>query len=1209
MRPVILLSVALLLAVGSLPFAAAQESDEIQRVLIRWDFTVAEDILGWGGEHSIAPLELKDGALLVRCTGSDPYFESPLFELETSDFQYVRLQLRSSAAGRSEIFYAPAESQEEARFHGDWRMPFSLGRTDDWMTVRVVPFWKPGQKVFRIRFDPPRDDAVWEIAEVAIVERLASPQPSLPEYEFNSPGDVAAWFPFSDIASMGLEDGAMILRAEGTRPAIVSPICDFNASERQVLTIRARVKGADMAEFWYSSASHAEFKAAARFAFPVVPDGKFHNYNVNLNQARGFMNDIRRIALALLDAGPDTELAIDSIKISDRPSGPAEPVIEKFMIGRSVSFPGEDTPVRCVVSNHGGEKAEVTLALDLPDGAVLKSSSQPWLAVENGPFSIGPFEKRSGEAKVRLPRTETADPVVVVARLKMKREVVSTATASTIVSRKAAPPLDESKPGFQTNDKKDWCLQNENIRLVFPRNAYGYGVVEMYGGGPGNWSKTGVLPSLGRLTYLSENGEDICRDIYADTSTLREVMSSGNDIRLEVGWPDTEGRNWKAEYRFTLEPDARRAQVSCTLSADKPAEILAFSFPEYLVGDGSFGEERDLGFFPGLEYLLPDDRSSGTDFCAAAHADRTVPHPYKVTIPLMATIKDNMATGIMWDPLQKWDGEHVTPSAKFASPNYVTPGANHLMGLFVPSVPEWVKENSLLADEPYKLDAGKTLALSASLFAIQGDDFDSIFHLWLESVGGLPEPPPFPYDTYDPYFQAVLTEYTSVTWEEEEKGWHRALSDPWGASYNSSTALQLYWALKNDIPMSPELRESVQEIFDKATEGKDFIAKGYRHFEGPLQGQVEGYLTRSPAQMSNIRPDGSVPFEPDEEHSILGKRGDSSSGHTANALVSIWESARLSANPKLIEVGMRGLKYLDTQIRPEGAQVWELQLHVPDVLASARIVPCYLAAYELTGDKAHIEKAVTWAYRGLPFIYLWGAPDRPIMPYGSIPVFGCTWYKGGWFGRIVQWNGLEFASALLRLSQYDDSLDWRKIAEGIIISAVQQTRPLDHESYSLKDYVPECGHIGMYPDAYTAATGTDSYHWCLSGNRVLNLLLELLELSPRMKTTVVRLEGDLSTARPADRPQIAHIGSVAYIKEPHYDSSSLRFTAKLQPKGPTHRTFIFGTPEPKRVTVDGKALVRLKDLEDAPEGYSWHNNVLYLKFVQTQVQRKVEVAF
>ena len=32
---------------------------------------------------------------------------------------------------------------------------------------------------------------------------------------------------------------------------------------------------------------------------------------------------------------------------------------------------------------------------------------------------------------------------------------------------------------------------------------------------------------------------------------------------------------------------------------------------------------------------------------------------------------------------------------------------------------------------------------------------------------------------------------------------------------------------------------------------------------------------------------------------------------------------------------------------------------------------------------------------GLPFVYLWPAPERPVMAYGTIPVFAAAGCEGG----------------------------------------------------------------------------------------------------------------------------------------------------------------------------------------------------------------------
>jgi len=76
--------------------------------------------------------------------------------------------------------------------------------------------------------------------------------------------------------------------------------------------------------------------------------------------------------------------------------------------------------------------------------------------------------------------------------------------------------------------------------------------------------------------------------------------------------------------------------------------------------------------------------------------------------------------GLMWNPLQKWDGRRTRPAAVFASPNFVEARRNHLLGLFLPSIPDFVRANTLLAKNPYPMRrgsgahaAGKPLCRSA----------------------------------------------------------------------------------------------------------------------------------------------------------------------------------------------------------------------------------------------------------------------------------------------------------------------------------------------------------------------------------------------------------------------------------------------------------------------------------------------------------------
>ena len=96
--------------------------------------------------------------------------------------------------------------------------------------------------------------------------------------------------------------------------------------------------------------------------------------------------------------------------------------------------------------------------------------------------------------------------------------------------------------------------------------------------------------------------------------------------------------------------------------------------------------------------------------------------------------------------------------------------------------------------------------------------------------------------------------------------------------------------------------------------------------------------------------------------------------------------ARMTGDPAAEQAGLRAMAFLRTQSRPEGAQTWELQVHVPDILAAGHGVAAAVEAYRLTRDEAFLAEGERWALAGLPFVYLWNPLFRPIMRYGPVRV-------------------------------------------------------------------------------------------------------------------------------------------------------------------------------------------------------------------------------
>jgi hypothetical protein len=84
-----------------------------------------------------------------------------------------------------------------------------------------------------------------------------------------------------------------------------------------------------------------------------------------------------------------------------------------------------------------------------------------------------------------------------------------------------------------------------------------------------------------------------------------------------------------------------------------------------------------------------------------------------------------------------------------------------------------------------------------------------------------------------------------------------------------------------------------------------------------------------------------------------------------------------------------------------------MPLHTPDIVASARLVRCYVLGYVLSGRQAYLEQARYWAWTGMTMLYLAPPVAGEVGLYATIGVIGATdWVAPNWIGQPVQWCGL-----------------------------------------------------------------------------------------------------------------------------------------------------------------------------------------------------------
>jgi len=413
----------------------------------------------------------------------------------------------------------------------------------------------------------------------------------------------------------------------------------------------------------------------------------------------------------------------------------------------------------------------------------------------------------------------------------------------------------------------------------------------------------------------------------------------------------------------------------------------------------------EQGLFAGLEYLGRGERSSSTLDVETGEHVRFAPDPMKVTMPLMAAVTDRASVAVSWDDM--------TLQPVYAVPNFFDGTADHRMALRGREIEAFVR----IAGGPLE---------EAILWGVRRRGLPS-----------LPEPP------RNPAEQRALCLRALDGPLKNDAGWGHCVEDRWPRRPFADIASTV-WRLTGEVPDFPQF-----------VPGGSHIRNESIYFVTGRAGEwLAHHRQAARATIARQQPDGSFRYQ---GKYARGHFEDTASGHCARPAAQLLEHAWATGDREALEAGLRALEYIKRFRTPRGAQVWEVPLHTPDVLASAWLVWAYVRGYELSGRREYLDEARRWALSGVPFVYLWG--ERPMMRYATVPVYGATnWKAPCWIGRPVQWCGLVYAYALTLLAPYDDTLDWRRLARGILISGEQQQ-------------YPDGQYAGLLPDSIDIRTG------------------------------------------------------------------------------------------------------------------------------------------
>ena len=632
-------------------------------------------------------------------------------------------------------------------------------------------------------------------------------------------------------------------------------------------------------------------------------------------------------------------------------------------------------------------------------------------------------------------------------------------------------------------------LENPTIRLEIHKRPTGWGWIEIFNS---KGQLMAVLDTFGEVklpaldiplrmeaqTYQSETGEFGQRLIFPVKLTgLNEMVKSSSFkkwVKIPITEPVMEGT-----VTITLKPDEPLFHVTYEFKSLAMLAVRYLRAPWLKVGANSFGAAKDDGIFPGVEWLIGDEWSSGTDWFQHPWALRVAPHPFKVSAPVMAISYDGTGIGLAWNPTERIIGYRRYPQPVYASPNFIDRKNNHIMGLMLPSV-AWgeLKENTLEADPPFQFRLGQSIRLEAEIFLVKGNSLDVIVN-WAKRHG-LPEPPKPRYPLLEA-LDRIARAYNSNLWREKE-GWGCVLWNRFAPVEPSF--LERYIKEGRDREVAKGLLEKLEWVRKQPNYDISHMRKHFSIWEREKQLEYGRQL------LSYQRDDGSFPFEPDGRHSRpdhfnfaegtvkpLGKKGDTALDLCVQPAMELLILADITGEESFREAARKALNYCLNMKRPEGGDWWETPLHSPNLLAAGHAAIAYYLGYKAFKDPRYLKKAIYWIRSLLPFTHLW-EPYEISQMYNTKPCFCATdWWLANWVDNHVQWEVLQTFAISHQLGidwgEIDPEIDWHRYQKGITIAVLRWM--IDHEETINTTYPLDLVKSGvldtLYADAHNTTTG------------------------------------------------------------------------------------------------------------------------------------------
>jgi len=594
-------------------------------------------------------------------------------------------------------------------------------------------------------------------------------------------------------------------------------------------------------------------------------------------------------------------------------------------------------------------------------------------------------------------------------------------------------------------------LSNKNFQLEMFKRIGGWGWGEI---STGSGKFMAVLDHLGEVMLRDQ---DIPMRLEADDVVVgKDRLSLSFQVKSVVVKDKLKGTSFEEWMSYPLDKPCIKGEVTLMLDPEKPLLHMKYRlvstgnyFARYIrgpwlkVGESSFGTKKDDAIFPGVEWVINDEWSSGSDWFKDPWALRSVPHPYKVSIPMMAVSYQGTGIGLSYEPNQaaaRWfNNRSYRPQPVFAVPNFIDRMNNSLMGIMIPDATGEGNENQVFAEYPVELRIGEMINFDADIWLSEGNSL-AVVTDWVKRHG-LPDPGQ-PRWSFKETLDKIANAYNTNFWHEGEGfGIKQRAEDK---IYPSVPDFLIRYINENkETALAKELQKKMDWCKSKTgtSEKRDLPDLKMKEARGNQILKLQ-------------KEDGSFRFDPDGRHYMkddfrvatsfiepMGLAGDSALDICILPSMELLEIGKETNNPTFKNASKKGIDYCMNMTRPEAGDFWETPLHAPNLLAAGHAaIACY-EAYKTFGDDKYKQKAIYWIRSILPFTQLWEPANSPMLYFTKPCLCSSDWYFANWVRDHVQWEVLNVFAASsqhgINWADVDKEIDWKRFHLGITTAALR----------------------------------------------------------------------------------------------------------------------------------------------------------------------------